>query len=90
MTEAQILVERSFNSSGESVFLEYKTPFMDHKEGEGILVNPRSILRIKVERTKVCWIELRFEAKSEGNVTFANWAPALLANIEENHSDWDR
>lgn len=34
-TEAQIFFEQSFDSFGESSIPEYKTPFMDHKEGDG-------------------------------------------------------
>lgn len=35
-TEAQVHFEQSFDSSSECVNLEYKIPFMGHKEGEGI------------------------------------------------------
>lgn len=34
--EVQIAFEQSSDPSAESTTLEYKAPFMDHKEGEGI------------------------------------------------------
>lgn len=34
--EVQIAFEQSSDPSAESTTLEYKVPFMDHKEGEGI------------------------------------------------------
>lgn len=66
-TEAQIPLEQSSHSYGESATPEYKTLFMDHKEGEGIFVNPRSILRMRRERVEVAWTELRLETKSQSN-----------------------
>lgn len=46
--EGQILFEQSSDSSGKSTFLENETPFMDHKESEGIFISPRSILIMRV------------------------------------------
>lgn len=56
------------------------TPFIDHKEGEGIYINPRSILRMRIERVKVPWTELMFETKSQSNSPFAEWISRLLSN----------
>lgn len=55
------------------------TPFLDHKDGEGIVLNPRSILRMRVERTKVPLAELRFESKSQTNKSFDNWVTWVLS-----------
>lgn len=63
--EANILFEQSSSSSGESTITEYKTPYMDHKKGEGILINLRSILRMLVERSEICWADVKFEARSQ-------------------------
>lgn len=38
--EVQILFEQFSDSFGESAYTEYKTPSMDHKEGESTLINP--------------------------------------------------
>lgn len=51
--KAQISFEPSSDSSGQSAIPDYKTPFVDHKEGEGVFINPRSILRMT---------KLRFES----------------------------
>lgn len=59
-TQAQVSFEQSSDSSSESAFSKCKTPFMDQQEGEGILINPRSILRIRLERVEVHWTEVRF------------------------------
>lgn len=40
---------------------------MDDKEGEDIFINPRSILRMRLERVEVSWTKLRFETKSQSN-----------------------
>lgn len=77
--EAQVPSEQSFNLSGKSRTPEYMTLFMDHKEGEGIFINTRSILRMRIERKEVYWTKQRFEAQSPSNVIFANWS-SVLAN----------
>lgn len=52
--EADIPFEQSSSSSGESASGKHKTAFRDHKEGKGILINPRSILRMRIEKTGMC------------------------------------
>lgn len=50
----------SSESSSEDVplcYYAYMTPFLDHKDKEGIILNPR----MRVERDEVPWTELRFE-----------------------------
>lgn len=42
----------------------YMTPILNHKDGAGIVLNPRSIPRIRVERAEVPLIERTFESKS--------------------------
>lgn len=77
MTEAQVPIEQSSGSSGDSTNLEYKTPFIGHEAGEGILINPWSILRMRVKGAEIC-----FEVKSHSNVILANWASALMTNFD--------
>lgn len=43
------------------------------------MVEPRSILRIKVEKGELCWSDINFEAKSQTNPAFAQWASDLMA-----------
>lgn len=56
MNEADIPFEQSFSSFKESVDPSYKTPLTDYKEGNGVLISPRSILRMRVERAEICWL----------------------------------
>lgn len=44
------------------------TPFLDHKDGECIILNPRSILRMGVEKIEVLCTELRFEKSQATNL----------------------
>lgn len=34
---------------------------MDHKDGEGILINPKSTLRMRLEKAEVCWKKLSLD-----------------------------
>lgn len=45
-------------------FFYTQTPFMDQKEGDGIFINFSSLLRMKIEKAELSWMELRFETKS--------------------------
>lgn len=72
--------EHLSSSSEESASLEYNTPFMDHKEGEGIMIIPGWILRMRVERAELCWSNMKFEAKSQIDSIFASWTSKLMAN----------
>lgn len=49
-TEAVSPFEQSSSSFEESANAEHNTPFMDYKEGEGILINLRLILRMRIEK----------------------------------------
>lgn len=42
----------------------YKTLFFGDKDGEGIMINPMSILRIRVEKAEVPENAIRFKSKS--------------------------
>lgn len=71
-TKAQLPFEQASNSSNEITFLEYKTPFMDHEEGETVFTSSTSILRMRIERAEVPWTELQFEEKSQSNSIYAD------------------
>lgn len=53
--EAQLPFGQSSDSSGENISSDHMTPFMDHKVGEGIFINPRSTLRMTIEKVEVPW-----------------------------------
>lgn len=54
-TEANVPFEQSLGSSKKATLCDHQTPFMDHKEGEGILIHPKSVLRMRVEKGEFCW-----------------------------------
>lgn len=79
MTRADVPFEQSSSSSGENVS-SYKTPFLDHKKGEGILINHRSVLKMRIQKVKLCWTNTKFEAKSQKNSKFATWVSKLMSH----------
>lgn len=63
-TGANIPFELTSSSLGETVPCDHQIPFIDHKEGEGIWIHLKSVVRMRVERGEVCWSDIDFEAKS--------------------------
>lgn len=43
------------------------------------MVEPRSILRMRIEKGEFCWVDIDFEANSQTNPAFAQWASDLMA-----------
>lgn len=70
-TEADIPFEQSSDSYGSAVPRDHQAPFMDHEEGNGILIEPRSILRMRVEKGEVSWSDIEFKVKSQIISSFA-------------------
>lgn len=77
-TEVDTSLEQTSSSSKERVNPAYKTLFMDHKVGDDIMVRLRS-LRMRVE-SKICWINVKFDAKSQTNSMFASRVSNLKTN----------
>lgn len=42
----------------------YQAVFEDHNHKEGIVVNPRPVLRMRIERNEATWSVLQFESKA--------------------------
>lgn len=76
--EAEFPSEPTSSSSRETVPHSHRTQFLDHKEREGIWIHPRSVMRMRVERGEVCWSDVDFEAKSQTNSSFVEWATKLM------------
>lgn len=70
----------SKSSSGDASFSNRKhmTPSLDHKVGNGIFINPRSILRMRMERASVM-DRAKVEIKSRASLTFVELQ--LYANL---------
>lgn len=50
------------------------------------MINPQSILRMRVERKEGAWSELRFESKAQSNQAYADWVTEVLSlpNVSSN------
>lgn len=55
--EAQPPFEQSSDSSSKDISSEYMILFLDHKEGDGIFINLRSILKMRIRRVEMSWTE---------------------------------
>lgn len=80
-TATQILFEQSSDSSSESVIPECKTPFMNHKEDEGVFINPRWFGGWWSKGQKYVGLSLDLNLSLKVTLfSFTNWASALLTN----------
>lgn len=71
-TVAELPFELTSSSSGETVPHNHRTPFLDHKDGEGIWIHPRSIIRMRANRGEICWSDIDFETKSQTSFSFVS------------------
>lgn len=55
----------------------YQTLFEDHPEGEGIIVDPRPILRMRIERAKC---RLSFDSKAQTHRSYDAWGEENFGN----------
>lgn len=56
-------------------------PFLDHKDGEGVILKPKTILRMRVEGVEVPQTELSCESKSQKQSSY-KWITKILSNSE--------
>lgn len=56
----------------------YRARFLDNKDGEGSNINLRSVLRMRVEKARVPWSNIRFELQSQRHIVFDKWLERLL------------
>lgn len=64
-TDAQGPFEQSSSSSHESTTPECNTPFVDHKEGEGIFVNPNFMNENRKSRSLLNWATVRDQTSEQ-------------------------
>lgn len=50
----------------------------DHPEGEGLLINPQSILKMRVEKAVLLWSNLIFDLKTHTNQLFGVWCLKVM------------
>lgn len=55
------------------------TMFVDHSQGEGITINPHSILRMRIQRNEAASMDLRFKSKAQSTETYRKWMTEVLS-----------
>lgn len=54
--------------------LLHQTIFADRSQGDGVIIDPRSIFRIRIQRNEVDWVEIRFESTTQSTRIYKEWA----------------
>lgn len=67
----------SSTSTGDSD--GYQTLFSDNVEGKGLVIPPRSILRMRVNKEEMPLSEVCFISKTHQHEKFKEWAKEMLA-----------
>lgn len=67
------------NQSSDSGVQNFQTLFHDQEEGQGIIIPPRSVLRMRVGQEEVPFCIIKFESKSRRHDFIASRAPGILA-----------
>lgn len=57
----------SFKGMDKDDHHNYPTLFDDHLKGEGVLISPHPVLRMRIEKYKLLQSELIFELKTQTN-----------------------
>lgn len=85
------LAER-LNDNGNaplSKFLYQTVFFPDHIQETGFTIDPRSVLRMRIQRNEAAWANIRFESKIQTTKIYKEWAIEVLSlhNIADLLSD---
>lgn len=48
-----------------SISFMQQTVFMDHNQREGVVINPSSILSMRIQRNEAAWTDQRFDSKAQ-------------------------
>lgn len=54
------------------LFLYFTIVFVDHDLGDGAVINPGSILKIRIQRNEAAWAELRFKSNARALKTYCS------------------
>lgn len=60
----------------------YKTLFLDNKYGDGSMISPRSIFRMRVDKAEVPWSDIQIEIKSQRHLAFDKWVGWVFTDPE--------
>lgn len=77
MEASSPLEKRSSNSSRESY--EFKTLFPHRKDGEGAVVPPHSVMRMRVKKEEVSFYTINFASETSRHEKLDSWAETILA-----------
>lgn len=76
-------VATPFKSMEEDENHTYQALFGDRHNGERVVINPRSMLRMRVKQAEIAWTEFRFESKVQSHQSYNVWVQKIMA-ISEN------
>lgn len=77
--QAPVEAEVPFESRGSAgVVQSFQTLYRDHSEGHGVTIPPRSVLRMRMERSELPFSLMRFESKARRHYLFKTWAAHVL------------
>lgn len=68
--------DRSSNSSVETD--GYQTLYPDNNEGKGVVISPRSILRMRVEKEEMPYCAMHFMSMTHQHEKFEAWTKEIL------------
>lgn len=57
----------------------YRTFSEDNNDGDDIFISPRSLLRMRVEKTEPAYSAICFESKSQSNHSYDSWVRKVMA-----------
>lgn len=77
--EAEVPAESSSSAGGAQSF---QTLFRDNNEGHGVTISPRSVVRMRVERSEMPFGFVRFEAKTRRHAGFKTWMDHVLSQAD--------
>lgn len=60
-------------------FISYYTRMFSLITTKGFMINPRSILRMRIQKIKAAWMELRFESKAQSTEAYRKWVKEVLS-----------
>lgn len=52
--------------------------FADHSKGEEVTINPRSVLRMWIQKNEAAWMDLRFKSNCQSTWTCRKWVMEVL------------
>lgn len=62
-----------FESTDEDEDHTYQTLFWDQGEGEGIVINPRSILRMCIKKAEAVSVDPQLQSKAQSHQYYDAW-----------------